>query len=111
MPIAFIPNEAGIREFLGSKSAVEGMSKAGDVIVGEAERNAPVGVRGFPHYRDTLGHDTPAVDSTGSLVMHVGSDDTNAALIEFGSVNNPPYRTVTHATQECGLKVTDPGPS
>lgn len=108
---SFVPNVAGIAEVLGSGTARRGLTAAGEAITEASKANAPVGhdERGV-HYQDTLHTGSPYIGEGGELVVEVYSTDYNAALIEFGSVNNPPYRPITHGAQACGLSVDDPGP-
>lgn len=108
----FAPNTAGIASITQTREARAALADAAKTVATEAVRNAPIGnaERGV-HYQDTIHGGAPYTGDDGALVAEVYTTDPNGALIEFGSVNNPPYRTITGAAQECGLTVDDPGPS
>jgi hypothetical protein len=47
---------------------------------------------------------------TGGDTVTVGSDDPFFHLVEWGSVNNPPYAPIRRAVRAAGLRLEETGP-
>lgn len=103
--MAFIANRAFKTELMRSieMRALLGalVSEAGDA----ARRLAP------KHTGDYASSIVTSVGmrEDGLPVGRIASTDFAAHMIEFGSVNNPPYRVLGRAAQSVGLKLVDRG--
>lgn len=98
----FESNEAGIDELLHKPEAVAFLEQVAHVYAAEVERVAPEGA-GSVKFRDTIDVHTQDDEVT------VTTSDSVWHLIEYGSVNNPPYRPFTAAAQNVGLDFHDSG--
>lgn len=96
-----------IIKVLNDTPAVEVLRNLADKAVADARSTGPRARHGGPHTIDliTVGetHITPA-----GAVVDIDWPSSVWHLIEFGSVNNPPYRPVTRAAQNLGLSVGRP---
>ena len=70
----------------------------------ETRRVAPKGPTGM--YGDSIVEE-PIRKVAGGLATAWGSTDFAAHIVEFGSVNNPPYRPLYKGAQALALKVSD----
>lgn len=96
---------AGITRVLAQPQAVQALRRRAEQVVTEA-RQAPHGEHAGEHEVEKISVGDEHVDASGAVIdidwpSHVWH------LVEFGSVNNPPYRPVTRAAQNAGLVVID----
>ncbi len=70
----------------------------------ETRRVAPKGPTGM--YGGSIVEE-PIRKTPAGLATGYGSTDFAAHIVEFGSVNNQPYRPLHKGAQAAGLKVTD----
>jgi hypothetical protein len=96
----FKPNPALVPE-LEAGAAFQALleGKAGEVRSG-AEAAAPVHTG---HYKDRF------YQSKLARGYRVGNTDFAAHIVEWGSVNNPPYAPLRRGVQAAGLHLHDPG--
>lgn len=100
-------NPDGLHELLTGPGAAKHLTDTAKALADEAERLTPVGSSNR-HAAETL-TSTGAEIENGELVARAGSTYPFWHLIEFGSVNNPPYRPLTRAAENLGLDFTDSG--
>lgn len=81
--------------------AKEMVREAVDAVEEAAKRNSPLG-------SDFVGYYGRFVKRAFQTFGTVGSKDVAAHLIEFGSVNNPPYAPLRKGVDEAGLRFADP---
>lgn len=81
--------------------AKEMISDAVDAVEDGAQRNSPLG-------DDFVGYYGRFVKRSFQMFGTVGSTDVAAHLIEFGSINNPPYAPLRRGVDDAGLRFTDP---
>lgn len=74
------------------------LNEAAEAVVERATRDAP---RLTGEYSGKF-RAVPVADVDGTPTAHAVSDDVAASIIEFGSVNNPPHRTLTRAAMSVG---------
>lgn len=98
----FEANAEGIDELLHGDQAVAFLEQVANIYKPEIERVAPLG-SGSVKFRDTI-----SVHVQGGEVA-VATDDPFWHLLEYGSVNNPPYRPFTAAAENLGLDFHDTG--
>lgn len=92
-------NRTGIAEVERSAAVRRFEKQVAKAVKAEVQRIAPAGgpARG---YRESITVDQHAETK-------VGSTDPFAHLIEYGSVNNPPYAPLRRAVRNLGLKVKE----
>lgn len=103
MRMRFVPNAAGIEQVARGRQLGEFVGKLADRVLAEARRSAPVTTG---DYRDSLASG-PADLTVDGWEAQVGSSDPFWHLVEFGSVNNPPYRVLSNAVTAAGLEFED----
>lgn len=99
----FEPDVAGVISFLNEQWALDTIDAVDQAIADEAHQLAPLGTdprRG--HIRDTYTIERAQPTGHGAEGA-AGSTDPFGHIIEYGSVNNPPYRPVTRAVHSLGL--------
>lgn len=92
----FIPNPLVIPELEAAEAYDEARKQIGESIKGNVEQIAPSGASG--QY-----HDSIEVDDEGS----VGTTDPFGHLVEWGSVNNPPYAPIRRGVELAGLRLEE----
>lgn len=96
---------AAIGRILGEAPAVAALQSRASKTVKEAKATGPRGKHAGAHEIDKLSvGETKQGDYGAAVEIDWASHVWH--LIEFGSVNNPPYRPVSRAAQANGLKVT-----
>lgn len=97
---------SGATEALASSDAVDVVNDLTDRIANDARSNAPQGTTGMAQRSiDSL----PATVADGVATGIVYSDDPFWHLIEYGSVNNDPYRPISRAAMDNAGEFTDAG--
>lgn len=99
MSARFVPNPAMSRILAADKSMAIGLTEAALDVAEAAEMDA---VRGSTERWAGSFHAVPARLVNGVQTAYVYSDHPVATILEFGSVNNPPFRTLTRAAMEVG---------
>lgn len=98
-------NPAGLDEFLGERQRVNYLEELGDIVAHEvesqAERFAHTGA--FARSIERL----PAKRTAHGATVTVTSTDPDAHIIEWGSVNNPPYAPIRKAIRALGLRLRE----
>lgn len=100
-----LDNDA-IASFMASTPMKTELGKLAVQLAGLVRSTGPRGSSG--EYRQSIKIGKVIVDDLEARIS-VGSDDQFAHLIEFGSVNNKPYRPLTKAGLQMGLKFEDFG--
>jgi hypothetical protein len=103
--VRFIENPGAIDELITSDQAGAFLVDAAGKVKAETERVAP---HHTGYYGGTIAVGSPRLED-GKLVVDVYSTDFAASIIEFGSMNNPPYRPLTLGATNLGLEVKDTG--
>lgn len=99
-------NEAGIEEFMGSTAIKTELGKLALELATIVRTQGPKGSSGA--YRRSIKIGKVKQEGLETRIS-VGSDDDFAHVIEFGSVNNKPYRPLTKAGQQMGFTLEDFG--
>lgn len=101
----FTLDEEGLERLLSSSQAEAFLTNVAQEVEREWERLDPRTKPG--------GHEPPDIEvghperDGGVAVVPVFTTDPLWHIIEFGSVNNPPYRPATKAAQNAGLELKD----
>lgn len=95
----------GILQILSGREASEELRTRANQAVGIAQATGPRGRHGR-HVIDRITVGDTHIGPTGAVV-DIDWPDSRWHLLEYGSVNNPPYRVVTNAAQQAGLTVID----
>lgn len=103
--MSFTPDPAGIGAFLASTEPA--LRALATEIVNEARRG-PKNPRHHDHSVDYIAVGAFRINNKGAH-QDIIWPRYDAHLIEFGSVNNPPYRPLTRAVQNAGLDLKDRG--
>ena len=107
LPGVYFANDDAAAELVSSDealAAVTAITKAAAVI---AKESTPV-VTG--EHRDAIFAGEAVVDpTTGAATGILGSTSSTWHLVEFGSVNNPAYRSMTHGAEAAGLTFVPEG--
>jgi hypothetical protein len=90
----------GIARVLGEQPAIEALHELAEGIVTEAVATGPR--HHAPHEIDKIAVGETRTSPQGAVV-EIDWDSHVWHLIEFGSINNPPYRPLTRAAQHAGL--------
>lgn len=99
----YTPNPAGISDLLRGRQVGEFVDSAAGRVLDSARAKAPVHTG---DYKASLDRTAAELDGdTWSAVVY--TDDPFWHLIEFGSVNNRPYRTLSQAVTDAGLDFED----
>jgi HK97 gp10 family phage protein len=98
----WLVNAAGISEMLRDRGVAAHLDDAARAGLAKARASAPV-VTG--QYRDSL-KVLEARTEGGGLVGSFGSDSWHWHFVEFGSINNRPYRTLGQAAEAVADRVT-----
>lgn len=98
----------GLLAILNGDDAVALVDRAADAAADEARRIAPHGRGRGRRFTDSIGT-TSARRTARGAVGAVTTSDPFWHLVEFGSVNNPPYRPLTRAVKNVGLDFDDKG--
>lgn len=101
--MSFDYRQAMERELLRDPSLSGLVTEITEKVLDAAVGGAPVRTGA---YRDSLDMSV-GVGAAGMMVGRVLSTDPFAHLVEFGSVNNPPYAPLRRAVESVGLTVTD----
>lgn len=96
----------GLGEVLAQAELV--LRPIGNAIVEEAKR-MPRNPRHRSHEVDLIAVGEFRVTDTGAE-LDINWDSSFWHLVEYGSVNSPPYRPLTRAAQNAGLTIDDRGP-
>ena len=96
----WVPNRNLERELAASVGVRVELETAADRIVRAAKSAAPTNSGG---YRDTI-----KTGADGGTV-YVYTDDIAGHLIEWGSVNNPPYAPLRRGVRAAGFRYEDKG--
>lgn len=105
----FTQDRAGIARLMRGREIGHHVDRAAQAAADAARAHAPVGPGlGSGSYEDSIRAEPARLGPDGWSAELV-SDDPFWHLIEFGSVNNPPYRPLTRGTQDAGLDFTDGG--
>lgn len=97
---------AGIARVLNEQPALEQLKALAGRAVNEAHAIGPHGSHGGLHQVDLIAVGEARQTPDGGEV-DIDWPSPVRHLIEFGSQNNPPYRPVTRAAQNQGLRVID----
>lgn len=105
-PGEFELDMGGVTKVLNDRPALDALKTLVADAVGEAQATGPRGAHAGRHQIDLLAVGEARETADGGEVdidwpSHVWH------LIEFGSSNNPPYRPVTRAVQNQGLRIID----
>lgn len=101
----FTLDENGLERLLSSPDAERHLTDVAERIAKDWERLDP---RSNPG-----GHEPPKIDvgspqrDRGVAMVPVSTPDGIWHIIEYGSVNNPPYRPATKAAQNAGVEQKD----
>jgi hypothetical protein len=107
MGFRFIPDKAGIREVLRDAEVGRFITRKASDAADAARTHAPVGSGvGAGGYEDSIDY-TPAKLELDGWRAEVYSDDIAWHLVEFGSINNPPYRPLMRGVRDAGLDYED----
>lgn len=101
MAARFELDQRGILELLNDGPAVAYVTELAAQGAAAAEQAAPVG-RYAPHYRDTIGSTPGEATSDGAKATFYSSSSV-WHIVEYGSVNNPPYRPLTRGALAIGV--------
>lgn len=75
--------------------------EAVDAVEEAAKRNSPLG-------GDFVGYYGRFVKRSFQFFGTVGNRDVASHIVEFGSINNPPYAPLRKGVDEAGLRFSDP---
>lgn len=105
MRLRYESNRAGIRKLLAESDVRSGLAAAGQALKRAVENASPLGGpgRGF---RESISVGQPDTEGDEASIT-VSSSDAFAHLVEFGSVNNPPYAPFRRGAESLGLRVED----
>lgn len=95
----FVPSPAIARIVAAAPAIAVGLTEVAQVVADTAAAEAVRGATG--RWADSF-RSEPATLVKGVQTAYVISDHPVATIIEFGSVNNKPYRTLTRAAMESG---------
>jgi hypothetical protein len=98
-----ILNEAGIAELLHSPGVKAHLHETATKVVEEVVRIAP---RHTGHYDDSIQVGAMTETPDGPAIA-VESTDFAAHLVEFGSMNNPPYAPLRRAPRNLGITIVE----
>lgn len=101
----FTLNPAGVDNLVESAGVLRALNDGARDVKAAVERHAPVETGDF---EDSIRVHPPTITATG-VEQTVDSDDFAAHLIEFGSVNNPPYAPFRKAASSLGLRLRGGG--
>lgn len=101
MTFKFTPNHAGIARLAKGPGVTGFVNKNAQRVLQNAKADGSVDVE----YRASLSMTPAVVGSDEPAKVH--SDSPFWHLFEFGSINNPPYRPLTNAVRDAGLKFED----
>ena len=99
--VLFVPNPETLEEISTLPGAADAVKSAASAASKVAAGISPTGRT--KRYASSHIVGEPAIGDDGVLACGYGSTDFAAHLVEFGSVNNPPYRTLTRAAEAVGL--------
>lgn len=105
MSFTFVPNKKGLDRLVRGDGVRDLVNHKTNRVLADAQVSAP---RHTGDYERSLGSNGAHLTVDG-WQGEVFSTDPFWHLIEFGSVNNPPYRTLSKAVTSAGLKFTDVG--
>lgn len=97
---SFRPDPGLARSLQRSAEVKAVLFARGEEIKQHAEAIAPHGT-GSPHYADSF----VVVEEDGEV--RVGNTDWTAHLLEWGTVNHPPYAVLRRAAQAAGLELRE----
>lgn len=103
--MTFEVNPAGLLELLNGDPARQFVDDVTRSAGDHARRNAPIRTG---QYQDSI-KTTDAQTTERGAQAELYSDDIAWAAIEFGSVNNPPYRSLTSGVIDAGLDFEESG--
>lgn len=89
-----------VRELAREPWAREMLQENVDAVKTGAERNSPLG-------SDFVGYQGRFKTRVSTATGTVGNTDVAAHLIEYGSVNNPPYAPLRRGVSAAGLRFVD----
>lgn len=101
----FTLNDEGLERLLSSSEAEQFLTSVAHEVEREWKRLDPRSKPG--------GHEPPEIQvgpperDRGVAVVPVFTTDGIWHIIEYGSINNPPYRPATKAAQNAGLELKD----
>ena len=98
--MTFKPNPNLVRELAREPWAQDLLREAAEAVEDEARRNSPLG-------DDFVGYYGRFATRVGRLSATVGNTDIAAHLIEYGSVNNPPYAPLRRGVSAAALRFVD----
>lgn len=98
----------GIAAALSAAEPVAALRRRAQATVTEAKATGPRGAHLGRHEVDRIAVGDVTITPTGPQ-QAILWDSSFWHLIEFGSANNPPYRVLTRAAQNQGLRVIDEG--
>lgn len=98
-------HEAGVDALLHERSVTQHLTKEAEKLVKAVERNAPVETGEFRGSIEAL----PPERTARGVEVTVHSTDFAAHIVEFGSINNPPYAPFRKAARSLGLKLRGGG--
>lgn len=103
----FVPNAAGMADFLNSSQVGTYLQNVVDAAAAEARRIAPVGGPDDDNpgeFRDSI----EGIVTTGSAGQRIGrlqSTDPTAPHKEFGTEDTPAFHTLRRAVEQLGLHI------
>lgn len=98
--LGFFPDPKMKEDVEAAAACAPGLNAAATEVVKQAAADAPHGSRS-PGWAGSF-RAVEAENVDGKMTAYAVSDHPVATIIEFGSVNNPPYRTLTRAAQSVG---------
>lgn len=107
MATKFEINQGGLLELLNDAAARAFLTETAQRGATATEQAAPIG-RYAPHYKDTIGS-TPAEPSPEGAKATFFSSSPVWHIVEFGSVNNPPYAPLRRGALAIGVDFRDQG--
>lgn len=107
MAARFELDPRGILELLNDAPARAYVTELAAQGAAATEQAAPFG-RSAPHYRDTIGS-TPGESTPDGARATFYSGSSVWHIVEYGSVNNPPYRPLTRGALAIGVDFKEQG--
>lgn len=95
-------NPASYEELARSPEMRGFVSDLAQSVLERARGLAPVGMPRGAYKRSLVA--TPATETSDGVTASVGSTSSFWHLVEFGSVNNRPYRVLETAARQSGLR-------